>query len=421
MLKKISIFAGTILLLLCSVSQIPAQSYDATSMGMGGAYGAVSRGVNAIAWNPANLALPRSSWFELNFIGVNLNVANSSLTIDNYEKYLTQAGHGGEWDDKEIDELIALVPDDGFSLNGELNANALGLAIGPFGVSVQFLGNAQGIIPKGPFELMLKGNTKSYYDFGGTDADGYSTVKVSLAASHKIPVKKYFDVFALGLNLNYFRAIGYGEISEARGSFITGLEYIHSDILLTGRTAESGNGFGLDFGAAGVINKKLTVSMSFQNLLGSINWNSGTERFYNYFMIDSAQYKEDLTIDPVDTNFTEKIGEFSTRLPVVFHLGLAYELKPNLTLALDVEQAFKKAMGYSDQAKLSVGAEFRPTPIVPLRAGFTIGGKWDFALGLGIGFHMKAVQFDFGYSMHRAAWFSLSKGFSTAFNIRIAI
>ena len=330
----------SILLFLFAIQPVSGQGFDAVSMGMGGAYGAVARGVNAIPWNPANLALPRTGWLEINVIGLNLNLANSALTIDNYERYLTEAGHNGEWSEQDKDDILALIPDDGLNANGDLYANALGIAFGSFGISAQFIGLAQGVVPKAPFELMLKGNISQNYTFNDLDADAFSAVKISFSGAYSIKWKKYFDVFSVGANLNYYKGIGYAEVTEATGGIFTGLEFVAADVYLTQKTAEGGSGFGMDIGAAGIINKKLSLSLSLQNILGSISWNTRTQQHVQTFFIDSAKYVDDFEIDPVQSDTSFEIDGFSTRMPVVFHLGAAYELRKDVTVALDVEQAF---------------------------------------------------------------------------------
>ena len=70
---------------------------------------------------------------------------------------------------------------------------------------------------------------------------------------------------------------------------------------------------------------------------------------------------------------------------------------------------------------LSLGAEYRPVEIVPLRAGMTFGGKWGYMMGLGMGFHFKALQFNLGYASHRSVWPGSTKGFSLGFDIKICI
>lgn len=417
-MKKLIITLPLVLLVILGFQPASGQGFDATSMGMGGAYGAVARGVSAIPWNPANLALPRDGWLEINFVGLNANLANSSLNISNYERYFTQIGHNGTWTEDDITSILELIPDEGLDASVEVNANALGVAFGRYGISAQLVGQAKGLIPRAPVELVLRGNLKEKYNIGQLDGNGYAAVKISAAASYPIKIKRYFDDFAVGLNLNYYRALAYTDVTEASGGFVTTFDHVQSDIKLTGRLAEGGSGFGADIGAAGVINKKLTISMSLQNVLGSINWNDQPQEFMMKFNVDSADFTN---IEIVQDDTTYNIDPFSTRLPVVLHLGTAYELKEYLTLALDMVQAFTDGMGYSDQAKLSIGAEYRPTEIVPIRTGLTFGGKWGYAMGVGIGFHLKALQFDFAYNMHRALLPALSKGISVGFNVKIVI
>jgi hypothetical protein len=207
-------------------------------------------------------------------------------------------------------------------------------------------------------------------------------------------------------------------VTEASGGFVTTFDHVQSDVQVSGRLAQGGSGFGADIGAAGVINKKLSLSASLLNVLGTMNWDKDTQGFMMQFLVDSADFTN---LEVVQDDSIFDIDPFSTRLPVVLHMAAAYELKDYLTLALDLEQAFSKGMGYSDQAKLAIGAEYRPTEIVPIRAGMTFGGKWGYALGVGIGFHMKALQFDFAYNMHRALLPGFSKGMSAGFNIKIVI
>ena len=239
-MKKCIKFASILfLVLMFSVQSVSGQGFDPISMGMGGAYSAVARGVNSVGWNPANLALPRDGWLEINIIGLNMNVSNSSMTIENYERYFTDAGHNGKWSEQDIDEILALVPESGLDLSADFFANALGVAFGNYAVTAQFIGKAYGLIPKAPFELFLRGNTKDSYTFSDLDGDAYSAVKISGSVSYPIKIKRYFDKFAVGANLNYYSGIGYSDVTEATGGLLTSLEYIHSDILVTGRPKEA--------------------------------------------------------------------------------------------------------------------------------------------------------------------------------------
>lgn len=412
-----------VLLCLIGIQKISfAQDFNASSLGMGGAYGAMARGVDAFFWNPANLALKSEYRLEINLAGFNLNVANSALTIDDYKRYFTESGHGGHWDEGEINEILELIPEDGLDVNGDVNANAFGLLFGRYGFSVQGIGKALGVIPKSVIDLALRGNQELFKEFSFADynGDGFSAIKLSLSLSHPIPLKKYFDEFGIGLNINYYRGMGVVEVVKAEGALVTTNQALESTMEIISHTSEGGTGFGFDLGAAGKVNDKWTVSMVVNNLFAGINWTKDLKEHRTIFIDDSITAKEffDIKIDSLVTTTSQPTEEFRTSLPVVFHFGVAYDLKDNLTLALDLEQAFENKLGYSDKAKIALGVEYSPTPIVPLRAGMSIGGKWKYLFGLGAGLHISFFHLDLAYAMHQAMWPTKTTGYSAAANIK---
>lgn len=397
-----------------------AQGFNAVGLGMGNAFGAVARGVDAFSWNPANLALKYENRMELNLIGFNFNAANSSLSIDDYKRYFTEEGHGGHWEDHEIEELLELIPAEGLDANGDVQANVLGLLFGRFGLSVQGIGKAIGVVPKSTLELYLKGNQEQYkeFSFEDFDGDGFSAVKLSLSLSHPIPFKKFFDEFGVGLNVNYYIGMAMAEVTRAEGSMITTDNAIVSSMDVISRTGQGGNGFGIDLGAAGKITDDWTVSMVLKNMFAGIKWSQQLEENRTTFVVDSIQLGDFGELDSLVSTSTYSIDEFNTRIPLVFHFGIAYNLKENLTLALDLEQAFEDKLGYSDKAQLAVGVEYLPTPIVPLRLGMSFGGKWKYLLGVGTGLHLGFFHLDLAYAMHQAMWPTKSTGYSAAANVK---
>ena len=398
-----------------------AQGFDASSLGMGGAYGAVARGVDALNWNPANLVLSRPHFFELNFVGANLRVGNSSLSVDSYERYLTESGHQGEWSDEDIEEILNLIPTDGFDVNLDLSANVLGMVFGQFGITLEVLGKGMGLVPKEIVELSLRGNLKDEYRFERGDADAFSAIKTSFAGAFPITLKRYFNELGVGFSLNYYRGLAMAELLDVEGVFYTGEEYIMSYMEVEGRKAEGGYGFSIDLGAAGVIRDKFTVGLALRNVLGSIKWNRNTEAVFLNFEVDSVKIDNLDDIESNSSDTTYAIDPFSTRLPFDFHLGVSYLLSEQVLLSLDLEQAFTKRLGYSDQGQLALGVQYSPITSIPLRAGMSFGGKWGYKLGLGFGLHFGFFNLDLAYSMHRALWPAYSKGISIAANIKFLI
>jgi hypothetical protein len=422
MKKNINVIIAVICLISLNSLSF-AQGFNASGLAMGGAYGALARGTDAFAWNPANLALSYDKKLEINLVGLNLNAANSTLTIDQYERYFTESGHGGYWDDQEIRDILKLIPDDGLDANIDAKANVFGLLFGRYGFSVQGMGKAMGVIPKSMFELFLKGNDQLYknYHFNDFNAEGFAAIKLSLSLSHPIPFKKYFDEFGVGLNINYYSGIGVFEVLESEGSFVTTNNALLTSMNIVTRNGQGGTGMGFDVGAAGRIKDKWSVSLALNNLFAGIKWKRELEVYKYTSQIDTIQIEDINELEEAFEEDTLKIDPFRTSLPVVFHLGLAYDLYENLTFALDLEQAFEKKIGYSDKGQLSIGVQYSPIKMIPLRAGMTFGGKWKYLMGLGFGLHLGFFHLDLAYAMHQGLWPTKTSGTSVAANIKIAL
>jgi hypothetical protein len=61
---------NVILFVLLFIINVFAQSFDAVSLSMAENYTAVSRGIYAMSWNPANLSMPRGNTMELNILSM---------------------------------------------------------------------------------------------------------------------------------------------------------------------------------------------------------------------------------------------------------------------------------------------------------------------------------------------------------------
>ena len=149
-----------------------------------------------------------------------------------------------------------------------------------------------------------------------------------------------------------------------------------------------------------------------------MSWNKDTEALTVNLEVDSIEIGDPDNIDPELDDSTFAINSFTTRIPFVLQLGAAYQVQENLIVSMDVEKAFSNKLGYSDNVQVSIGTQYFPTAMLPLRTGVTIGGKWGFRMSVGFGLHVGVFKFDFAYSMHRALWPTYSTGFSSGFNLR---
>jgi len=209
----------------------------------------------------------------------------------------------------------------------------------------------------------------------------------------------------------------YGEVLESDGSLVS---YFNDPVGGTGTDINPeliaqhglGFGFGLDLGVAGVTrDRKTTFSVGLLNLLDTMSWSyeSQQRRFFfiaNELTLPKFLDKEDISEvldNPKDMNgkviWHEKLSEnsFSRSLPALLRVGAAHQLMPELTLVGNWDQAFSEGFGRRTTPRISGGAEYRPTPWLPLRLGVSVGGRASSSnIGFGFGpFNFPHVELRF--------------------------
>ena len=164
-----------------------SQSFDGSGLGMACNYTAISRGIDAIAWNPANLSVYRPANLEINFVSINAAVSNTSLSIYDYNKYFTLQGHNGSWSINDRKEILSSFSDGGLGMNMDFATNVFGIAAGNIGIGLQLIGNGHINVKAGkPLEIFLFGETidtdYSFYEKDVLKASFYSAVKNSFSS-----------------------------------------------------------------------------------------------------------------------------------------------------------------------------------------------------------------------------------------------
>lgn len=430
------------LIIIFLVTTLQSQHFDAVSLGMGGNYSALSKGVTALSWNPANLCKTRGNSFELNFFSLNIAAFNNSISLTEYNRYFTQEGHNGKWSESDKKNILDILSDDGIKAYLNATTNILGFAYNNFAFSVQ--GVLQGSMGLGKnkklFEIALDGeNLTNDYVFNDSKIvalDIFSALKFALGYAYPIEIKEYIpsvNKIYLGLNLNYYMGAA---VAQSRTTDAVIKRYLNNEdkevleyrLNIAGRTSSveggfpAGNGFSIDFGAATVYEKKWLISWSFSDLFGSIHWHQNTEK--HVFLKEDSLLTEDLfdandedTSVSMDTSFTT--SSFNTGLPRRMRLGTAYLLQEDLSLTMDWHQGFDNRYGNSTTPQIGIGTEYYAQRWLPLRAGMSLGGGRGFLFGLGFGIHVPYFQFDYSYAVSNGLWPTYSNGYFTALGMKL--
>jgi len=387
----------------------PNGESHARSLGLAGCYTTLSSGIEAPFWNPANLGFPQNPKLSFNLFSLGAKLGNNSFSIKDYNHY-----NGKFLTRSDKDKILNSIPDDGFNLNLDFNASALGLSYRQFAVTSEFSGISSLSLPRDPFELLFFGN-KLNESAAVDQANSEACVYFSLIFSHgrRVLKIKEKDIYA-GINLKWIKGIAYQKTIKAEGDFITRETEIEGKANFVARQALGGKGYGIDFGLASVLNENYTLGLFVLNPLNQIRWNKEAEET-GYRIVVNSLTLENADEDSVmhEENYTKNVGSFVTRLPTLISVGLSRK-SSKLLLSLNWEQGFKDCAGSTKTPRVSLGTEYYLLSWLPLRSGLSLGGKEGFALATGLGIDLGSSHLDFGFSTQKGILPSYGRGISFA-------
>lgn len=395
-----------IILLPLMMTDLFAQGIlDARRLALAGSNTAITEGTEFVGLNPATLGKRRDFSFELHMLSGRLMIKNNSFSLNEYDRYFTT---GDSLTSQDIDDLFGQIPDAGLRMDAALGLKTFSLYAYPFSLTLYGLGSGYVNLPKAPFELPFYGNVeKKEFRLDDFDAEFWGAGAVSFAVG--VPVTQYFgdrfDFVSVGLAATSYFGLQYANVTSATGRLLTEDTYILADGRVEMRTSEGGSGFGLDFGLLAEYQEKWTFSLSFSNLVGSINWKNNDSLRVFAFQADTIQTNNLDSLQTTDTDTAFGLGNFRTGLPRTLHLSAAYQFRPNLIFTASWRQGLNSSLGNTTTPLISAGAEYKPIPFIPLRGGIGIGGENSFVLGLGLGIDLKYWQLNFGYLNHNFRWF----------------
>ncbi len=407
-----NIFFLTIFFVYSNILLAQSGLSNARSMAMGGAYTAVARGVESPRWNPANLALSGKKVYRLNLVSLGLGLYNNSFTKNDYDlyngKYLTV-------EDKQV--ILGNIPSSGLRFNLNSEVQALGISFGHIAITASARAASDFTVPRDAVELLLNGNEfNRLYNIKTTrgEAWGITSVAISLGFPLSVPL---FKEFTVGGSFKYLRGLGYAKVVEAESNFITTIDGMEGSGRVVIDYAQGGNGIGVDFGAAAKLNEKWTLSVGIRNFLNYVNWQNETKRFIYNFQADSitAERLQESDFDSlfVDSDETLPIDPFTTTIPGELTIGIA-KVTDDFVFAADWIQGIKERAGASTRPRLALGTELRILSILPIRAGFSFGGKRGFSSSAGFGLDFNVFSWDFAISSQGGLF--NSRGLGAAFD-----
>lgn len=383
--------AAAALIASSAAAQLPSASPAA--LGMGDNYTAMARGFGAVAWNPANLALPGNPRFSLALLGLRGSSDLGPISTSDVARY-----QGATLPDEVRDAWMQRIEDQGGE-QGQLGAGVtlLGMSVGRFAVQLSGAVTGDANLAPDAMELLLYGNagrTGSPRDMSLEGAHMTGAMTTTGAISYARPVQLPFGRLALGATAKYIvgNALVHGEdagsfLSANASQISVNFPLIVSDTGGGNTSANHGHGVGLDLGAAWQ-SGPLTAGLALQNVVNTFRWDASS-MYYKpmsaYYGADTSYSQSDgaLPIDSAPAAMRDWLD--AQRFRPTLAAGAAYQLTRALLVTADIRHQLGDGMRIADRTHAGIGAELRAIPFLPLRAGVAkMSDGWALAGGTGI-------------------------------------
>ncbi len=365
---------------------------SARAAGMAGTYTAAARNLDAVGWNPANLALPSDRSLSIAIFSFGFNGRNDAFDLDDYNRY-----NGKAWNEEVRQEILDKLPPEGIRANASGEARALGISIGRYAVRVTAFGAGRARFPRDPLELALFGNERDrVYNVADTEGKAQAAWSISFSAGHPIR-RRGSRVVSVGVTVRYLRGLGFFELQDAQGTLVT----LDSGWQLEGsslaRRAEGGRGFSFDLGLAAQLGREWSAGISILQI-GRLSWDKNARENRGQMFAGAIQVQDIADVEEFDDLFNaedqeRRLDSFSTSLPTTVRIGISKKTKLSL-FNVDWQHGLNDAPGSTTQSRLSVGSEYKMTGWFPVRAGISVGGGRPTSYSAGFGIGVKLIAFD---------------------------
>lgn len=349
-----------------------------STLALSGATTATARGFGAISVNPAGLGMPGSG-FSLAILPVQTRAGFGPVTLSDLHEYqgvVVPEAVAIEW----VDRIREAGGQTGLA---GLDASALALTFGNFGLQVSTTASSDFVIPAGVAEAIMLGNagrTGEPTDLDLTDLgiDVFSTSTVG--ASYAFPVGPAM----FGVTGKYTVGHGLAVARASSGSISTDPIIISvespaiapcDDVLLGGCTAmdgfNAGNGVGADVGFMMEL-PAVTVGASIINLFNTFSWDPAALSYRpGTAQYEGGQYDSDFDEAPLagaPADIRAIVDEYTFK--PTLRVGAAMDFPMDLTVSADVHhQVSDEGIALGPRSHLGVGAEWRALKLIHLRAG----------------------------------------------------
>ena len=383
---------GAALVLAPSIVSAQLTNASTAATALGGAFTARAQGYNAVAWNPANLAMPGNQSFSLSLLAIDGKAGIKPIDFNRLAEY------SGETVPASVrEEWMKDVERDGGE-RGNIGGGLTGLALSLGPIGFQFNTKVAGDLNLAPggVEALLFGNagrtgTVKALDLAGSSFETAVYSTGALSYGMRLPAVPLSN-FAVGATAKY--TVGHALVSGIDNGSSIGTSDVNVTFPMVypdSNNIDAGNlgtGVGLDLGAAWNL-PKMRVGVSLQNVINTFKWDTtkfATRSALGAFSSDTNYFDTDSLDRPYNTapaSLREHVA--GLKFKPVFAAGVAFDWLPKITVSADIRQQFGDGIEPGPESMIGAGAEVRWSPFIPVRGGVQLlSGGIGFSGGFGI-------------------------------------
>ncbi len=412
-------------------------------VGMGRAFTAFSRGLDAVGVNPANLALnDRDATITINVLPLGFSIGSDLINYGIYNEFFTGVENPttGKREPKFLseqdkDDILELFPSGVGRTQMKFETAPVGISfqIGDFGMaivpSMQMALNLD--LDKEYLEFPLRGYPAGKtYLFDNTAINGQVVADVNFSAAYVLPLEfPMVSDIAVGFGVKYLQGLAFiateyynGSISpmtsttngvETNDTTVAKFDFLQWVAAVDPDDPKpSGTGLGYDVGLSMRIMDNIQFAVSVTDI-GKIKWDQNTKAIIGNANLKLGAVGDKENQDKLKEAFKGKTVDttgFEFDLPTAVHVGVALQMDDifdvipfRWLVAMDGHYGLNEIGGNTKLPQYSIGTEFDPVAgWLPIRTGVIIGGRERFAWSAGFGIHL-ANTFDLDFATQSIA------------------
>jgi len=403
--------AVTALALIAASADAQMPNSSAAAAGMAGNFTAIARGYEAVAWNPANLAMPGRPMLSFGAVILGGTAGMTPVDVSAWNK----------WSGKDIDaatrqqwvDQARLAGGQAVNLDGEVTY--LGLSVGPFAIQAGTSFYTSMNLSPDAFDAILGGNADANnqprtLDFTGTRVRGAAISTGAVSFAIPIPINLTNGMLAhekaaIGVSGKYVLGNGL-VIAEDNGSSVSNDVLLRFPVVMsdTGSKGQGGTGTAADISIAWS-GGPWRVGLLAENVFNSFKWDTTKLRFRpgTGTFDASGSGTTDFDEQPY-SNAPQALRDLVTQqvFKPAIRVGAALNVSSSLTLTADMKSTMggDEAIILGDRSHVGVGAEWRLLSFLPLRGGVaSVNDGW--AAGAGVGLRLLGYELGLSTSLRR--------------------